>query len=82
MRDSLAHLVTIETGRRHDNGSVGLVEDARRRWWGGEYESESERGRERWVGERREEGEGGDVGGMNHIFLFGLLIPLTAIWSH
>lgn len=73
-----SHLVTIETRRRHDNGSTGLVEDAQRQW--GASTSQSQR--EMWVGKRREASEGGGVGGMNHIFLFGLLIPLTAIWIH
>lgn len=27
-----SYLVTIETGRGHDNGSIGLMEDTQRQW--------------------------------------------------
>lgn len=56
------HLVTMETGRRHDNGSVGLVEDAQQQWglrvrvgkWCG-WEREKRGGGGKWGGEGRNE---------------------------
>lgn len=71
-----SHLVTIETGRRHDNGCFGLVEDAHRRWW----MSMRVRVRVMWVGQR----QGRQEMRNESQFVFVLLIPFchaADIWT-